>query len=632
MDSPTARTSHQPASAAPAESRVAGSVILAALVDAKPQVGSDLTPLMREALPPNAKIGRLTPEDAIRYAHRAGSNHETPRMFFLDSRHQPEREFVGLTQQIVKLLSDAEVVVIVAEEDRGIMAACLRVAELTDRLTFILSPISKPAAVETFRAIADRLLSRHASRLDRDKSNDSQKKLQEQVLDLQARLEVAKHAALHDNLTGILNRLGFTEALTARLRRAHQRQVVMMIDLDRFKAVNDALGHAAGDELVRRICTAMSSVVPGGAVLARLGGDEFGITIEHSAVPRVESLCERILQVCNQCRIVAGHEVQVSASIGVALQDAGQSELELMRQADLALYAAKRGGRNRYRIYDRALDHATEYRHSIERKLESAMRGGQLKMAYQPIVDARTSGILGFESLVRWTSPEFGAIPPTEFIPIAEESGLILDLGEWIARQSLKDCRRWNLPYVSINLSARQFLRHNVGERILRYAADADVSPRRIQIELTETAIVDDVERANHNLNVLRSAGVRVALDDFGTGYSSLVYLNQFAIDCIKIDKSFVDNITVDAQSAVIVNSVAKLAASLGMSVVAEGVETEAQRRVLLAAGCGALQGFHFGRPGPASQTGARIGAPAPADGRANASDAKLPLTDRDAA
>jgi EAL domain-containing protein (putative c-di-GMP-specific phosphodiesterase class I) len=281
-----------------------------------------------------------------------------------------------------------------------------------------------------------------------------------------------------------------------------------------------------------------------------------------------------------------------------------------MRQADLALYAAKRAGRNRFRVYDDALDHATEYRHSIERKLESAMRVGQLKMAYQPIVDARTSRVLGFESLVRWANPEFGDIPPSEFIPIAEESGLILELGEWIARQSLKDCRRWNLPYVSINLSARQFLRHNVGERILRYAADADVSPNRVQIELTETAIVDDVERANHNLNILRQAGVRVALDDFGTGYSSLVYLNQFAIDCIKIDKSFVDNITFEEQSAVIVGSVAQLAASLGMSVVAEGVETEEQRAALLAAGCGALQGFHFGRPGPASVAGSLVVGP----------------------
>jgi EAL domain-containing protein (putative c-di-GMP-specific phosphodiesterase class I) len=188
-------------------------------------------------------------------------------------------------------------------------------------------------------------------------------------------------------------------------------------------------------------------------------------------------------------------------------------------------------------------------------------------------------------------------VSPVDFVPVAEETGLILDLGDWITRQSLKDCRRWNGPYVSVNLSARQFLRQNVAERILQYAEDANLSPERIQIELTETAIIDDVERADENLKVLRAAGVRVALDDFGTGYSSLVYLNRFAIDCIKIDKSFVDNVTHDRQSAVIVASVSRLAASLGMKVVAEGVETEDQRQILIAAGCGSLQGYLFGKP-----------------------------------
>jgi EAL domain-containing protein (putative c-di-GMP-specific phosphodiesterase class I) len=218
-------------------------------------------------------------------------------------------------------------------------------------------------------------------------------------------------------------------------------------------------------------------------------------------------------------------------------------------------------------------------------------------MAYQPIVKADTGGILGFEALIRWDSPDHGPVSPAEFVPVAEETGLILDLGDWITRQAFKDCRRWGGPYVSVNLSARQFLRHNVAQRILRYAEEADLSPQRIQIELTETAIIDDVERADQNLKTLRAAGVRIALDDFGTGYSSLVYLNQFAIDCIKIDKSFVDNVTSDHQSAIIVASVSRLAASLGMTVVAEGVETEEQRRILIAAGCGALQGYHFGRP-----------------------------------
>jgi EAL domain-containing protein (putative c-di-GMP-specific phosphodiesterase class I) len=218
-------------------------------------------------------------------------------------------------------------------------------------------------------------------------------------------------------------------------------------------------------------------------------------------------------------------------------------------------------------------------------------------MVYQPIVNAEDGRLLTCEALVRWDSPEYGDVPPSEFIPIAEETGLILDLGDWICRQSLKDCRRWQFPSISINLSVRQFLRHNVGERVLRYAADADVAADRIQLELTETAIIDDVDRARNILVMLRDAGVKIALDDFGTGYSSLVYLNQFALDCIKIDKSFVDHITTDRQSAMIVASVTKLATSLGLHVVAEGVETEGQRTALIACGCQALQGYLFGTP-----------------------------------
>jgi diguanylate cyclase (GGDEF)-like protein len=398
------------------------------------------------------------------------------------------------------------------------------------------------------------------------------------------------------------------EELTARLARDRQHQNILMIDLDRFKAVNDTLGHSAGDDLVRKICTGIQGVLPPDAVLGRLGGDEFGVIVEAAAEARMASICTHILKVCAQTRYIMGHEVQVSASIGVAQQGSTHSEMELMRQADLALYAAKREGKNRCRVFDTALDKATRYRLSIENGLERALRSGQLKMVYQPIVKADDGAILGFEALIRWDSPDHGAISPAEFIPIAEETGLILDIGDWITRQALRDCRRWRGPYVSINLSTRQFLRHNVGERILRYAAEADVRPEQVQIELTETAIIDDVERAAYNLKIMRAAGVRVALDDFGTGYSSLTYLKQFAIDCIKIDKSFVDNITRDRQSAVIVASVSKLANSLGMSVVAEGVETEDQRRILIATGVKALQGFYFSKPVTAREAAVMLG------------------------
>lgn len=438
-----------------------------------------------------------------------------------------------------------------------------------------------------------------------DDRDEMIRRLELEKLEIQARLDVALHAARHDSLTGLPNRAGFVGELTARIANGFQSQTVFLLNIDRFKLVNETLGHEAGDDLIRKIGVALGSAVPGGGLLARLGGDEFGIVTESLTEQGVAEFCGRLLRVCAQSRRVYGHEVQVSACIGVCVQKPDQDNGDLLRQADLALRAAKREGRNRFRLHDAEIARTSSRRLSLEAGMERALRAGEFTMAYQPIVDARSRETLGYEALVRWTSSTFGVVSPADFIPVAEETGLILDLGDWIMRQAMKDCRRWGGPYVSINLSARQFLYQNIGERILQYAKDSDLAPERIQVELTETAIIDDVERARDNLRVLRAAGVRIALDDFGTGYSSLTYLHRFDIDCIKIDKSFVDAVTRDRQAAMIVASVTKLARTLGMTVVAEGVETEPQREVLLAAGCDYLQGFHFGRPVPPGEVGA---------------------------
>jgi diguanylate cyclase (GGDEF)-like protein len=580
----------------------------AILVSPRPQAPGELGRLIRQALPTETVLACRNATDALSRASSERIVGRIAAIFAFDFRDQPIGDLAAQVRLVRQAHPAAELLVVAEGRDCPAFAACLQVVGSPDKLTFLLAPLDPRATLATIRTVAERHGRLAKAESAAHDAGAAIKGLELQVQELRARLDIAKHAARHDDLTGILNRTGFVEELTARLSRGRQHQNVLMIDLDRFKAVNDTLGHSAGDELVRKICVGVGAIVPPGGVLARLGGDEFGVIVEATTDAGVAGLCAQILHVCAESRLISGHEVQVSASIGVAQQGATQSEIELLRQADLALYAAKREGRNRYRLFDTALDKATKYRLSIENGLERALRSGQFRMVYQPIVNAETAKVLGFEALVRWDSPQHGPISPAEFIPVAEETGLILDIGDWITRQALKDCRRWAGPYVSINLSVRQFLRHNVAERILRYAADADVSPERIQIELTETAIIDDVERADRNLKVLRAAGVRVALDDFGTGYSSLVYLNQFAIDCIKIDKSFVDNVTRDRQSAVIVASVAKLAGSLGMSVVAEGVETEDQRKVLIAAGCGALQGYHFGKPVSAQEVGGLIG------------------------
>jgi len=551
----------------------------------------------REAMPDAAVIAARSAAEGLERCKVERQAVGVPGVFVLDARVGHLADLVGDLQHIRKLGQQVEVIVIAEAEQGQAFAAALAAGLPPDRLTFLAAPLTRQDALEVCRTIGERYREGVEQRRHQTRGRSEVSALQIQLQEMRTRLDIANHAARHDSLTGVLNRTGFVEELNARLGKSRQAQIVLMLDLDRFKAVNDTLGHGAGDELVRRICVAVAGVIPPSGVLARLGGDEFGVVLEAMSGEGVDALCTQILKVCAQARVISGHEVQVSASIGVAAQSRGFSDVELLRQADLALYAAKREGRNRYRIFDAALDKATKYRLSIESGLERALRSGQFNMVYQPIVTAREADVLGFEALVRWDSPEYGLISPAEFVPIAEETGLILDIGDWIARQALKDCRRWRGPYVSINLSARQFLRHNVAERLLKYAADADVSPKRIQIELTETAIIDDVQRAANNLRILREAGMRVAVDDFGTGYSSLSYLHQFAIDCIKIDKSFVDRITSDRQSAIIVASVAKLARSLGISVVAEGVETEEQRLVLTMAGCEMLQGYLFGKP-----------------------------------
>jgi diguanylate cyclase (GGDEF)-like protein len=568
----------------------------------------EIEAMVREALPGEAFMACRGAAEALALTRSNRIVGRAATVFLFDFRGQAMGDLVTEIKAVARADPEAEFVMIADANEPAAFAACLQIVPCSDKLTFLLAPLHRRMAMDTIRSVAERRCAAEDKRRQMEEGVTAVNGLELEVQELRARLDIAKHAARHDDLTGALNRAGFVEELTARLARDRQHQNILMIDLDRFKAVNDTLGHSAGDDLVRKICTGIQGVLPPDAVLGRLGGDEFGVIVEAAAEARMASICTHILKVCAQTRYIMGHEVQVSASIGVAQQGSTHSEMELMRQADLALYAAKREGKNRCRVFDTALDKATRYRLSIENGLERALRSGQLKMVYQPIVKADDGAILGFEALIRWDSPDHGAISPAEFIPIAEETGLILDIGDWITRQALRDCRRWRGPYVSINLSTRQFLRHNVGERILRYAAEADVRPEQVQIELTETAIIDDVERAAYNLKIMRAAGVRVALDDFGTGYSSLTYLKQFAIDCIKIDKSFVDNVTRDRQSAVIVASVSKLANSLGMSVVAEGVETEDQRRILIATGVKALQGFYFSKPVTAREAAVMLG------------------------
>lgn len=558
----------------------------------------DDCPLRGVAIPA-VRLHHYWSADAALDAHRPASGKPAQHcgVYVLDFRAGATRENVEGLRSIQLADPDAKVLVVAREDDPHAMAAAVRYSAEGRQASFLLAPNSGAEAsgiVANLLHHANINLSRR-SEAERMKSELSQ--LHFRAAELSSQLHSAIHAAEHDALTGVKNRAGFTKELNARLNQETQDQVIILVDLDRFKAVNDTLGHSAGDELIRALCHAVAVGLPGQALLGRLGGDEFGIVVEGETGRSVEGLCADLLRIFARPRRVQSHEVQISASIGVARQRPGEKMGSLIRRADLALYAAKREGRNQVRTYDEALEREVGARMRIETNLEQAIGSSQFGLVYQPIVASEGGAIVGFEALVRWDSPVLGPVSPADFIPIAEETGGIIKLGDWILRRALKDSRRWEDQYISINLSATQFRRHDIAERVLAYAKDAEVSPHRIQIELTETAIIEDVEMAARHLSLLRNAGVRIALDDFGTGYSGLTYLNQFDIDCIKIDKSFVDGVALDHQSAIIVASVAKLARSLGMTVVAEGVESSDQFLALSLAGCAAQQGYYFNRP-----------------------------------
>jgi predicted signal transduction protein with EAL and GGDEF domain len=335
-------------------------------------------------------------------------------------------------------------------------------------------------------------------------------------------------------------------------------------------------------------------------VLARLGGDEFGIIVEGATDRGLDDFCNLILRVCAQTRRVSGHEVQVTASIGVAHQDSSAIDMVLMRHADLALYVAKRAGRNRHRLFDAAIDKAAKHRSSIEAGLERALHSNQFKMVYQPIVKAENGEILGFEALIRWDSPEHGAISPAEFVPIAEELGLIGEIGAWVLREACATAASWlrrgEPMRVCVNLSPCQLADPGLATLVAETLAAVSLPASLLELELTETALMEQRDEGAERLCELRALGVRISLDDFGTGYSSLARLQRLPLDALKIDRSFVAEIGV-ATGTEFVRSIIELAHTLGLQVIAEGVETPEQLEALHELGSDQMQGYLLGRP-----------------------------------
>ncbi|WP_294046426.1 EAL domain-containing protein [Sphingomonas sp.] len=470
-----------------------------------------------------------------------------------------------------------------------------KVAGPADKIFYIAKPFEVAEVVQTATALV------HRWAADRELAA-AMAQLTEQSVELAANESRALHLATHDSLTEAPNRLAFVKAL-AEQARGGGMFAAAMVDLDRFKLVNDTLGHLAGDELLRAMCGLLQSSAPAGATVARLGGDEFGILFDTPGEQAAVMACDRIVAACATSFRILGHSVQGSASIGVVVVEGSDARdpVDVMRRADLALNHAKKAGRGVVRSFDETMDDSVRFRRRIEGGLGQAIERGELSLAYQPIVAGDRMEVVGFEALLRWRTAEFGPISPALFIPIAEESNLIHELGDWVLDEALKVLPDWPGQYVSVNFSPRQFRRQNFVGHLMERVQHAGIAPSRVQIEITETAIFDNAERAADTLYKLRQMGFRIALDDFGTGYSSLYNIRKFALDCLKIDKSFIDGMGREKESAAIVQSIVHLGRALGLGVVAEGVETDAQVQALRLAGASHLQGYYFSRPVPAA-------------------------------
>ncbi len=414
--------------------------------------------------------------------------------------------------------------------------------------------------------------------------------------------------AHHDALTGLANRVLFREHMDgALLRVEHHAEhfAILCLDLDEFKDVNDTLGHPVGDALLKIVAARLRDCVQDHDIVARLGGDEFAILQAGGDQPRrAADLAARIVEVVGQPFEVDGHHIVVGASIGIAVvsQD-GMNPDQLLKNADMALYRAKKDGRGIYRFFEPEMDSALKSRRALVVDLRTATGNGEFELYYQPFVHLERNEISGFEALVRWHHPERGIVGPAEFISVAEETGLIVEIGEWVLHKACRQAMMWPASIrVAVNLSAAQFKGRDLADLVAQALAQSGLDPRRLEIEITESVLLQDGEATLNMLHRVRDLGVRIAMDDFGTGYSSLSYLRSFPFDKIKIDQSFVRELSRRSDCLTIVRSIASLGTGLGMTTTAEGVETLDQLAQLRAAGCTEVQGYLFARPLPADR------------------------------
>jgi diguanylate cyclase (GGDEF)-like protein/PAS domain S-box-containing protein len=418
--------------------------------------------------------------------------------------------------------------------------------------------------------------------------------------------ERAQYLANYDILTGLPNRTLMYDRVSqavAYAKRSRERIALLHVDVDRFKMINDSLGHDVGDEILKAAAERIKRCTGESDTVARVGGDEFTILMpDAGGLGDVTACAAKILSQMSQPFPSEREDVFVSASIGVSLfPDDSRSADSLTKHADAAMHSAKTLGRNNYQFFTQALNEEVQHRMVLETGLRLALKRDEMRLVYQPKVDLVTREIIGAEALLRWHHPKHGLIPPAQFIPVAEESGLVGQIGEWVLRDTCRQISHWQhmglSPQIAVNVSARQFQQYDVAKLVSEVIEEAQISPESLEIELTESAVMQDAEASIVTVEKLSKLGVRVSIDDFGTGYSSLSYLKRLPLDMLKIDRSFVRDISSDPNDAAIVRAIITLARNLGMEVVAEGVEDEEQLAFLNAYGCQYAQGFLFGQP-----------------------------------
>jgi diguanylate cyclase (GGDEF)-like protein len=546
-------------------------------------------------------------QEGVAMAHRARIEGRPYAMAFVDMRMPPGWDGLKTIERLWAADPDVQVVICSAHTDYDWTEVVQRLGH-SDRLLVLRKPAEPIEVLQCATALSkkwenDRLVREHVLRLEEVITTRTQ--------GLEAATRQLRHLTTHDALTGLPNRVLLDDRLEQAIARADRDMrsfALLVCDLDRFKLINDSLGHRAGDELLQEVARRLATVVCSADTVARFGGDEFVIIgTSIGGAGDAADLAARVLDVLQAPVRIAAIDIHPSPSIGIAVYPHDGANMQaLLAHADAAMYFAKQQGRGNFQRYAPGMDAGTEERVQLESELHNALKLNQLELYYQPKVDTRTGEVRSAEALIRWVHPTRGIVSPAEFIPLAEECGLIGAIGGWVVREACRQTRAWQIDgvpslRVSVNLSASQFRDSGLVDSIRRALHDADLAPCYLEVELTESAVMSDPEKSIAILEHLSAMGVLVSVDDFGTGYSSMSYLRRFPIDKLKIDRVFIDEIVSRPEDASIVRAIVSLAHSLRLKVVAEGVETPAQLDFLKTAGCDEYQGYHFSRPLPAA-------------------------------